>query len=103
MISTFEYQNESEIDMFSKRRINISLQTNGRKKLTIICGFEGGDKDKCTILSKLIKKKFNTGGSNKEDDGRTVMTFQGDIRIQIAELILQSYGYTRDEITISGA
>lgn len=101
MISTFEDQDEMGI--FSKRKVNISLQTNGRKKLTIICGFEDGNKEKCTLLNKIIKKKFNTGGSIKEDEGRTVMMFQGDIRIEIAQMIQESYGYTRDEITISGA
>lgn len=100
MISNYECEND---DFFlQNRKINISLQTNGRKKITIICGFENGDKDKCKELSKKIKKIFSTGGSIKEDGGKSVVMFQGDIRIDVVKYIKQIYGYIDDEIVISG-
>lgn len=96
---------ENEFDSannFSKRHITISLQTNGRKKLTIISDF--GTKDECEKFARYLKKNLSTGGAIKIDplSNTYVVMIQGDCRDRVFDIVINKYNYDREEITMMG-
>lgn len=94
----FQYETdetgELETSPKEKQNLRISLDKRNRsgKKVTLITGFTGKDKD-LQDLGKQLKVKCGAGGSAK--DGEIII--QGDFREKICEILLKA-GYQKSKI-----
>ena len=86
----------------SRKRIDISLQTNGRRKLTIISGLV--DEKTCKSICKKIKKDFAVGGAVKknEETGGWIVQTQGDKRHEVRTMLVDVFDIKEDSIVVHG-
>jgi len=73
-------------------RIALDKQNRRGKKVTLITGFAGNEKD-LQNLEKLLKMKCGVGGSIKDGE----ILIQGDFRSRLLEILL-SEGYLKTRI-----
>lgn len=71
----------------SKQILRVELDKRNGKPATLISEFQGTD-DQLKELSKSLKNKCATGGSQRDGE----ILIQGDFRVKIAD-ILQNMGY----------
>ena len=71
--------------------VTISIQQQGRRKITQIVGLNKDEFDVKSISSKL-KALFSCGGSIKEDKETTtlVIGFQGDFRVDVKDFLVKN-------------
>lgn len=93
---------DREINEDPRKRIDITLQTNGRRKLTIISGL--ADEKTCKGICKKIKKDLAVGGAVKKDEetkGWIVQT-QGDKRHEVRTMLSEVFDISPDSIMVHG-
>lgn len=86
----------------SKQRIEIRLQTNGRRKLTIVSGLT--NKKICDKICEKIKKTCSVGGTVKQDEdtGGWIIQTQGDKRFEVGNLLVKLLDIKSESITRHG-
>lgn len=84
------------------KRIDISLQTNGKRKLTIISGLES--ESICKSICKKIKKDFSVGGTVKknEENNTWIVQTQGDKRGEIRMMLSKIFDIKQSSIVMHG-
>ena len=99
--STFHSENGA-IAEEPKMRIDIRLQTLGRRKLTIISGLS--DEKTCKNICTTIKKSFAVGGAVKKDEenGGWIVQTQGDKRPEIREMLADILKIRPESIIMHG-
>jgi len=98
--------NNINLDIFDQKKTfnnKIHLryyQRNKRKTITIIEGLDDYNLDLKKFI-KFIKKKYCCSGcKKKDDDNKTILQFQGDLRNEIHNLLKNTYNI--EEIIIHG-
>jgi translation initiation factor 1 len=93
----YDYADEEEVITLPKEkqllRIALDKRNRGGKKVTLISGFIGNEKD-LQELEKLLKMRCGVGGSAKNGE----VLIQGDFRDRLLE-ILHKEGYLKTRIT----
>ena len=92
----YSYTEKEEIITLPKEkqllRILLDKRNRGGKKVTLITGFEGTEKD-LQELGKLLKMRCGVGGSAKDNE----ILIQGDFRKRLLEILHQE-GFLKSKI-----
>ncbi len=96
--NNFEYaykgSEEAETLSAGQQQLKVSLDKKARagKKVTLISGFVGAQKD-LEVLGKMLKTKCGVGGSTKDNE----VLIQGDFREQVFKILIME-GYKARKI-----